>query len=102
MGLKDQILASQDRKLEAVVVPEWGVTVYVPLLTLGDAEALQKIKNDHCKLAAFIIRDEQGHRVFTDEEAEALREKSLGAFNRILNAYNKLNGNGEDDEGKNS
>ena len=100
MSLKDTILAAQDHKLEPVPVPEWGCTVYVPLLMLEDAEQLQKIKNDHPKLAAFIIRDEQGNRVFSDDEAVALNQKSLNAFNRILNAYNKLNGHGED-AGKN-
>jgi hypothetical protein len=99
MSLKSQILAAAGSKLEPVEVPEWGVTVYVPVTTLGEAAELQKITsgdNSFPKLAAYIIREQDGSRVFTDADVVALEGVSLNAVKRCVDKYNTLNGNEED------
>jgi hypothetical protein len=102
-SIKDKILAANDNRLEPVEVPEWGVTVFVPLVTLEDMEGFQKSDgpNAVARMAAFVIRDADGSRPFTDDDAPALAKKSVAAVNRIVSAFNKLNGFG-DDPAKNS
>lgn len=94
MSIKDEILNAKDNRLEPVDVTEWGVTIYVPLVTLEDMEGFTKTEgpNATARMAAFVIRDEQGRRVFTDDDAPALAKKSVAAVNRVINAFNNLNG----------
>lgn len=95
MGLRDTILAAEDAKLARVGVPEWGVTVYVPVMTLGEADQLKGLtegENAMGRMAAYIIRDENGARMFTDDDAPILAMKSLTAMRRIIEAFNRHNG----------
>lgn len=93
-SIKDQILDAKDTHLEAVEMPEWGCTVYVPLVTVEDMEGFTKSEGPHAvaRMAAFVIRDAEGRRPFTDDDAPALAKKSVAAVNRIIGAFNKLNG----------
>jgi hypothetical protein len=103
MNLKQTILNADDTRLEPVEVPEWKATVYVPVTTIAEAERLQgmtKGSDSFARMAANIILDEDGKRVFDDGDIPALSKKSLAALSRVLDRYNAINGNkagGEND-----
>lgn len=104
MSLRDNILSAKDNRLEPVEVPEWGSTVYVPVLTLGDREEIKRLSNseDNAVMSAiFAIRDADGNRVFTEADAPALQQKSLRVINRVVGVFLSVNGLNED-AGKNS
>lgn len=102
MSLKDIILNAQDCPLEPVDVPQWNTTVYVPVLSLADLDDLRKIaasKADDTSagaaMAVRVIRDENGDRVFSDDDAPALAKKSAKVVNRVIEAFNRHNGIGQ-------
>lgn len=87
--------------MTAVEVPEWGLSVYVRTMTLGEMEALQTFvdasKDDAnttavAEMAVRIICDENGERVFGDDDADEIRAKSHKALTRIANAFTEVNG----------
>jgi hypothetical protein len=98
MSIKDQILNAKDSRLESVEVPEWGCVVFVPVVTLEDMEGFQKGEGagEVARMAAFCIRDAEGRRIFTDTDAPALARKSVAAVNRVIEAFNRINGFAED------
>ena len=109
MGLtKDSILKADDQRLEPVQVPEWGGTVYVTSMTLAELRDLQKHAgdpNDSRSLAEMVVRvvrDDDGERVFSDGDAEAVSGKSFRALSRIVATFNRINGltDDEDEAGK--
>lgn len=98
---KDQILAADDLKTEVVSVPDWGGEVIVSTMTGIDRDKLEeaaqgddgKIGTDNfrAKLLAFTLVDEQGNRLFTENEIEALGRKSASALNKVFNVAMRLN-----------
>ena len=102
---KLDILSARDRKQETVDVPEWGGEVIVSELGAADYIALWSNpayrSDDGAKvlmskfspaLVAACIVDENGSRVFTDEDAVALAGKSIGPFQRVADVAMGLNG----------
>ncbi len=103
MSLRDQILSANDAALHPVEVPEWGCTVYVPVLTLDDDAAVKKAAaaaDTRVAAAVFAIRDADGRQVFSDDDGPALARKSMAVVNRVIAAFNRVNGFGEDVEKK--
>jgi hypothetical protein len=105
---KEQILAAQDLVTEKVDTPEWGGEVFVRMMTAAEVLAFHAANaagddNSFARLAAATIVDEAGNRLFTDDEAAKLREKSHVVMTRVVTAALKLNGlaNGQKDELKN-
>lgn len=97
MGLKEQILAASDLKQEKVEMPEWGCTVYVRAMSAAERLVfVEKSGNTGIRLCAQCLCDEQGNRLFTDEEAVELGKKSFDAIERICGIAMKLNGLGAD------
>jgi hypothetical protein len=105
------ILAAKDLKQQAVDVPEWGGEVIVSEIGAADFMSLwtdprymgEDGKNpDIPKLMpALVVRclvDEEGQRIFSDEDAEMLGRKSPAAFNRIAQAAKDLNGIGDQEQ----
>lgn len=101
MNLREMILAAQDAKLEPVEVPEWGVTVYVRRRTVGDCIASRKsreaVEDDSdvsfgTWLLSQVALDANGNRIFTDEDAKALLDKSDAAVGRVIDAHARVNG----------
>lgn len=98
---KDQILSADDLSTESVSVPEWGGDVLIRCLTGSERDsfeaALDSLKksgrplhNIRARLAAMSIVDEQGNRLFSDAEIDALGKKSSSALNRVFEAATKL------------
>ena len=95
---KDMILAVNDQKIEKVPVPEWGGMVYVRSLSGTERDAFEasmatvgpdgkqeklNLNNFRARLSAMAICDQDGKRLFSDQDATALGEKNIKALLRI-------------------
>lgn len=107
---RDQILQANDIITETVPVPEWGGEVLVRGLSgserdgFEDATLEQKGKsrrvnlaNVRARLCALSIVDENGKRMFSDEDVRALGRKSAAALDRVFSAAQRLSGLSDDD-----
>lgn len=107
---RDAILQAQDLTKELVEVPEWGGEVYVRALTAAERDRyigssmLQRGKeqsvnfqNISAKMCALAICDEDGKRLFTDADVQALAGKSAAALNRVFEVASRLSGLTESD-----
>lgn len=105
MDIKDQIKAAQDLRREEVVVPEWGVTVYLRQLSAAELDYWQvstikragkdvklDMRNASARLVSLCMVDADGKRIFGDDEADALGEKSAVVLGRLFAVAQKLNG----------
>jgi hypothetical protein len=91
------IIAANDARLEKVHVPEWGGDVFLRVISGTDRDRFEEAYADQ-KMKAFRIRflllticDEDGERLFKDEQSEALGKKSSVVINRLFEAAWKLN-----------
>ena len=88
---KKAILAAKDTKLKGpVAVPEWGGDVYFRTISglerdqFEDAYSEQKMKAFRARFLVLTISDENGERLFADNEIEALGQKSSVVINRLF------------------
>jgi hypothetical protein len=109
MGLKDQILAYDDRPIEKVPVPEWG-GMLVPIrgLTSKQRDEFEKsyvmktkkglevddrgLSNVRARLVSLCAMDETGNLMFNADEADVLGAKSASALNRLYDVARRLSG----------
>ena len=97
------ILAANDLTVERVNVPKWG-TVCVRVMSGVERRQWEKLVNDSQKdasgmdtlkvltsLVAKTVCDEQGNRLFSDEDAEALAAKSGAALLYVATAAQRIN-----------
>jgi hypothetical protein len=102
---RDEILQAQDLPTEDVPVPEWGGVCRVRGLTGAERDAFEQsivetrgkntrmnLRNIRAKLVALTVVDEDGNRIFSDEDAEALGKKSAAALDRIFAVAQRLSG----------
>jgi hypothetical protein len=108
---RDAVLGADDRKTEDVPVPEWNGTVRVRALSgterdayeagivqlRGDGSKVVNLKNLRGRLVSLSCVDEDGARIFTDEDAIALGDKSAAALERVFDVARRLSGLSEDD-----
>ena len=96
----ETILAAADLPREMVTVPEWGGMVYVRTMTGGERDAWElsltdgekrNLSNVRARLAVLVMVDEFGARLFRDDQADALGEKSAAALDRIFDVAIRLN-----------
>jgi preprotein translocase subunit SecD len=101
MLTKQQILEANDLKTETVFVPEWGGDVNVRTLTGKELDAYEmsfvgdgksKMQNIRARLIVRAVVDEQGQRLFSDADAEAIGERSGLALDRVYAVAARLNG----------
>jgi hypothetical protein len=110
MGLltKAQILEAQDLQVEDVEVPEWGGTVRVQGMSGAERNRLEQSwagmsknggelseqawGNIYARLTAICAVDEQGERLFTSKDVEALGQKSALALQRVALAAMRVSG----------
>ena len=98
---RDAIIDAADRKLERVPVPEWGGDVYIRMMSANERDQWERemfnpdgsIKSDKAAslLAVRVITDENGKRLFADDDIDVLGAKSTAALNRIFVAAKRLN-----------
>jgi hypothetical protein len=102
---RDDILQAPDLMTEEIEVPEWGGTVRVRGLTGTERDQFEnsvvemrgkkvqvEMHNIRAKLAALSIVDENGRRLFSDADVEALGGKSASALDRVFSAAQRLSG----------
>lgn len=113
---KGDILGADDRKYEDVLVPEWREDGLVRVQSLMGAEkdafeasliTTQQIGrklvsrpnyiNARAKLAAKCMVDENGQRLFTDEDVLELGRKSAAALDRVIEVAKRLSAMNEGD-----
>lgn len=107
MGIltKDEILKIQDLQMEKLSIPEWGGDVFVRGLTgvergeydlamLGEdmkADA-GKYPTLRARLVALATCNEEGERLFSDDDVRELAKKSSLALERIFKKAQRLSG----------
>lgn len=95
-SMKDKILKA-DRELVEFPVPAWGVVVYLRKFSLGDrlsmSEAFDKSQPVEriALLVARSVHDVDGVRLFTDADAETIKDMDGEAITELANAVRKLN-----------
>jgi len=102
---REAVLAISDLKTELVSVPEWGGSVTVQGLTADERDDFEatcvktrgrkaevNLRNFRAKLVARTCHQEDGTRLFTDDDAAALGQKSGAAINRIFEVAARLSG----------
>ena len=114
MNLKDQILQANDLPREKVSVPEWECDVWIRALTSQERDDFEQsmietsgfgkklevqtdLSNAKAKLVCRCMVDDDGERIFTDDEAVALGGKSAVVLNRLYEVASKLSGMSKDD-----
>lgn len=107
---KDDILKAEDLEREEVEVPEWHGSVLVRALTGTERDAyeasmvsqrgkdvVRNMANIRAKLVARCCITEDGERMFTDQDANALGRKSAAALDRVFEVAARLSRLNEDD-----
>lgn len=106
---REDILNAVDIKSETVSVPEWGGEVYVRGMTGAERDRFEgsiiemksggkqsfNMENVRAKLCQFCICDENGKRLFAENDVAALAKKSALALQRVYDVAAKLSGLGE-------
>lgn len=89
---KDQILAADDSGLLEVQVPEWGGSLFIRVMSVGERDAYENdwIKNKHhgvdnfrAKFLQRVLCDATGRLLFTAGELDLLAAKSARVMNRL-------------------
>jgi hypothetical protein len=102
---KAAILAANDKKMVDMDVPEWSGSVKIRVMTgterdrfeaefVGGSKSVDMVR---AKLVAKCLCDEDGNRLFTEQEIPALGEKSAAVLDRLFTACMKLNRFTKDD-----
>lgn len=93
---REQILASRaDRKPVPLDVPEWGGQVYVRVMSARDQAALADDTTPGempVRILLLSIVDEEGNRIFTEEDFPALMDEDFPVIMRVFAFTAKLNG----------
>ena len=103
----EAILETDDLRRELVQVPEWTGDVYVRTLTGTERDAFEQsmvgkkskmnLDNVRARFAVLTICDDAGKRLFTDEDAKVLGDKSAAALDRVFAVAQRLNGFSSED-----
>src|SRR4051812_5711186 len=107
MGLREQILAVQDRPSpEKIPVPEWNLDVYIRVMSgeerdsldaenypisPGQKEVVYNRANARARLLVRCLCDEKGNRIFADADAEMLGQKSGSVVDRLYDRVREIN-----------
>ena len=110
------ILAADDRKIEAVRAPEWGGTVHVCSMSGAERDAWEEeqilrgregekggdkgldLRDFRARFLVHVICDEKGALLFTSKDAPALGQRSALVLDRLYAVASKLNGVTPQDE----
>lgn len=106
---REQIVSAQDIVTESVDVPEWGGHVLIRSLTARKRDAFEASvalqngkqrmnwRDMRARLVALCLVDENGNRLFGDNDIATLSGKSGKALDRLFDACQKLNKMSDDD-----
>lgn len=94
---RSRILAADDIKIEKISIPEWGGDYFVRIISGTDRDSFeesyaeQKMKAFRVRFLVLCLCDENGGRIFKDEDAVELGKKSSVVINRVFEAAWKIN-----------
>jgi len=96
---KAAILAADDKKMVDFDVPEWGGAVKLRVMTGTERDRFEgefvggnkNVDMVRAKLVAKCLCDEEGNRLFTEQEIPSLGEKSAAVLDRLFSECMKLN-----------
>jgi hypothetical protein len=97
---KDQILAADDMGLLEVQVPEWGGSVFVRVMTVGERDSYENewmvnkatgVNNFRSKFLQRVLCNEKGELLFSRDEVEKLAAKSAKVIGRVWEAAMRHN-----------
>ena len=111
---RSAILESNDLNSVKVPVPEWGeedCCVWVRTLTASERDGFESsmieqrggkskattLQNIRARFAVLTVVDEEGKRIFDDNDAEELGKKSAQVVDRLFSAAQKQNGMSAED-----
>ena len=103
----DSIFAAEDFNYADVECPEWGGTVRVRSLSGGQrsviTQRIQVKETDELEelLTVMGVVNEDGARIFTNKDIEALKKKSNAPISRIAKKIMEISGIGNADEAVN-
>jgi len=99
MSLRDQIASTTGPQLTPVEMPEWNCTLYVKRLNFGERAKLVDVLTDPANknklmyvlgiLAA--VTDQDGNKVFTDEDYDLVCSKEMEPVLRLGTVAAKVN-----------
>jgi len=106
---RDAILTANDLVMEAVKVPEWGGIVFVRCMTGRERDSFEaaidggkgnktSLVDFRARFASAVVCDQEGKRLFSVNDIEALSQKSGAALDRIFDTGKRVNRIGEDEE----
>jgi hypothetical protein len=96
---KSAILAAEDKKMIDHEVPEWGGSVKLRVMTGTERDRFESefvggnksVEMVRAKLVAKCLCDDDGKRLFTEQEIPELGEKSAAVLDRLFAECMKLN-----------
>lgn len=102
---KAAILAANDKKMIDLEVPEWGGSVKIRVMTgterdrfegefVGNNKSVDMVR---AKLVAKCLCDDDGNRLFTEQEVPQLGDRSAAVLDKLFAACMKLNRFTKDD-----
>ena len=104
---RDAILSADDLRTESVDCPEWQGAVTIRELNGAERDSFEEgsldkrrnlsMANIRARLVAMSAIGEDGERLFTKADAEALGKKSAAALNRCFEVSCSLSGITSDD-----
>jgi hypothetical protein len=96
----EQIIAADDTGLLEVPVPEWGGSVFIRVMSVGERDAYERmwigkkesgVDNFRTEYLARVLCDEKGNLLFPKEKIAALASKSGAVMGRLFDAAMKHN-----------
>ncbi|BBA99281.1 hypothetical protein RVR_5829 [Actinacidiphila reveromycinica] len=104
---RQAIIDAPDAVIEKVPVPEWGDDLYIKALSgieRDDFEAsvrrngVMVFTNYRAKLLVRVLVNENGTRIFSDQDARALGKKNAKIISRLFDKASELSGMSDDEE----
>jgi hypothetical protein len=102
VSLREKILSAEEPtlKLAPVDVPEWGCSVWMKGWSGKEREQFEKEFGDlenaganvRARVLVRILQNEDGSRIFTDADADALGDKLSGPIGRLFGKVMDLSG----------
>lgn len=102
----EQILAADDAALAEVKVKEWGGSVFIRVMTVGERDEYERmwigkrdtgIANFRTEYLQRVLCDEKGNLLFTRDQIEKLGKKSAAVMTRLFDKAMKHNAMSEAD-----
>lgn len=107
---REKILGAPDLVTERVPIHEWNGAVNVRSLTAAARDAFEascftgqggerrtNLLNLRARLVALSVVDDEGHRLFSEQDVAALGEKNAAAVERLFVVAQRLSGLGQGD-----